>query len=106
MRKITNTRSAVALAGLSLLLLSGCGSTGGYASGSARPYWGNEAAAALPAPGVYGGYGAYGGSVGFEYARRDGALSARTATPYTALRQWPGPIPPREKPVRFERWEQ
>ena len=104
MRKITRTTSAVALSGLALLALTACGSTGRYASGSYRPYWGNEAAAALPAPGIYGGF--EGGSVGFEYARRDGALSARTATPYTALRQWPGPIPPRERPVRFERWEQ
>ena len=103
MRKITNTSVALAVAVASIIALSGCSSSAHRAPGPYRTAWGNEAAAALPAPGVYSPYR---GNVGYEYSRRDRALSARTPAPFSALGQWPGAQPPRERPIRFERWEQ
>jgi hypothetical protein len=71
----------------------------------------NSAAAALPTPGVYrygpvSGAGMYGSNVGAEAVRRNDDLSYRRPLPFNATRQWPEPLPPREDPVRFERWRQ
>ena len=103
--------AAVGLSGL-LSAQSGC------ASASERRYGvyvlaprGNAAAAALPAPGIYRdgpirGAGVLGSNVGAEAYRLNDDLTAREALPLSALGQWPEPIPPREDPINFDRWEQ
>jgi len=104
-----NRRKFVVCAALVLasLALQGCAGSRSYAY---RAYQGNEAAAALPAPGVYGFAGRLDltGSrwTGSEVSRRNRSLSVRTPLPYSALGQWPGRVPPQERAVRFERYRQ
>ena len=42
----------------------------------------------------------------FEYDRRTAALNPRRAAALRATLQWPEPLGPPERPVRFRRWEQ
>jgi len=42
----------------------------------------------------------------FEFARRDHNVATRSQLPVRAEFMWPVPQPPRERPIRFERWEQ
>jgi len=104
-RRNTRTILALAIAGA---VLGGCAGTRSYTT--YRSFQGNEAAAALPTRGVYGFAGRTDLSdsywTGSEISRRNRSLSARTVLPFSALGQWPQAIPPRERPIRFERFEQ
>lgn len=104
---------ALALAAIVCLAgLAGCAASRHEAYGRyAQMPRANAAAAALPTPGVYrygpvSGAGMYGGNAGAEAYRRNDDLSYRRPLPFNATRQWPEPLPPREDPVRFERWRQ
>jgi len=65
----------------------------------------------MPTPGIYrlstrfpGQM--YGSTIGPEIGRRDASLGAGTPQPFLSSNQWPERTPPKERPIRFQRWKQ